>query len=41
MQAQTLKYDVEFGGAMLASDTVVLVSVPLLLLGSCRCGMPA
>jgi len=43
MQARTLKYDVDFNGAMIATDIVVLVSLPLplLLIGSGRCGMPA
>ena len=41
MQARTLKYDVDFSGANLATDVVVLVSLPLPLLISSRCGMPA
>jgi hypothetical protein len=32
--------DVDFRGATFARDLVVLVSLPLLLIGS-RCGMPA
>jgi hypothetical protein len=41
MQARTV-HDVDFIGANLATDVVVLVSLPLplLLIGS-RCGMPA
>ena len=43
MQARTLKYDVNFLGANLATDVLVLVSLPLplLLIGSSRCGLPA
>jgi hypothetical protein len=41
MQARTLKYDVELNGANFATDVVVLVSLPLPLLISSRCGMPA
>jgi hypothetical protein len=41
MQARTLKYDVELNGANFATDVVVLVSLPLPLLISIRCGMPA
>jgi hypothetical protein len=43
MQARTLKYDVVLNGARLATEVIVLVSLPLplLLIGSGRCGMPA
>jgi hypothetical protein len=41
MQARTLKYDVNFVGAEIATEVLVLVSLPLLLIGRDRCGMPA
>jgi hypothetical protein len=39
MQARTLKYGMDLG-AVIATDLLVLVSLPLLLDNS-RCGMPA
>jgi len=41
MQARTLKYDVDFSSATLAREVLVLVSLPLLLIGRSRCGLPA
>jgi hypothetical protein len=42
MQAKIV-HDTAFHGATLATDVLVLVSLPLplLLIGSSRCGMPA
>jgi hypothetical protein len=42
MQAKIV-HDTAFHGAMLATDVLVLVSLPLplLLIGSTRCGTPA
>jgi hypothetical protein len=38
MQARTLKYEVNWHGAEIATNVLVLVSLPLLLIGRSRCG---
>ena len=41
MQAYTSKFPASFGSASVALKGVVLLSLPLLLIGSSRCGTPA
>jgi len=41
MQAHTAKFSVSLRSASFALEGVVLLSLPLLLIGSSRCGTPA